>query len=59
MRFRNRAKNSQARNESGYVMSEYVVISLGLILALIAAVASLNLLLSHHERASATMQLPL
>ena len=40
-------------------MSEYIIVSLGLVLALLAAIDAIDLLLTHHERASATMQLPL
>jgi len=40
-------------------MSEYIVVSLGLVLALLAALNAVDLLLEHHQRASATMQLPL
>jgi len=59
MRLRRKNRKSNARLESGYAMSEYIIVSLGLVLALLAAVNAVDLLLAHHERASATMQLPL
>lgn len=59
MRSRRIHRKSNARSESGHAMSEYVIVSLGLVLALVAAINAVDLLLAHHERASATMQLPL
>jgi len=59
MRSRRRNRISHARHETGHAMSEYVIVSLGLVLALIAAINAVDLVLAHHERASATMQLPL
>lgn len=54
---RNQPANS--RNESGQAMSEYIIVSIGLVLALVAAVKAVDVLLQHHERASAAMQIPL
>lgn len=59
MRSRKKERTAKARYESGFAMSEYIVVSLGLVLALLAAVNAVDVLLAHHERASATMQLPL
>ncbi|MGI9236442.1 MAG: hypothetical protein ACR2QZ_03555 [Woeseiaceae bacterium] len=59
MRSRKRKRKSNARRETGQAMSEYIIVSLGLVLALIAAINAVDLVLTHHERASATMQLPL
>lgn len=47
------------KQQSGYVLGEYVVISAGLLLTLFAAFEAVDLLLLHHERASLAMQLPL
>lgn len=59
MRSRKQRKSIDGRHETGHAMSEYIVVSLGLLLALLAALNAVELLLLHHERASATMQLPL
>ena len=58
MRSRNTKEKTNGRRESGHAMSEYIVVSLGLLLVLLAAIDAIDLLLAHHERASATMQLP-
>lgn len=49
----------QAQAQRGYVMAEYIIVSLGMLLTLLAAIDAVDLLLTHHERASAVMQLPL
>ena len=52
-------KRQPGKGEAGHAMSEYIVVSLGLLLALLAAINAVDLLLEHHDRASAAMQLPL
>ena len=59
MRSRRKRTSADGKGEAGHAMSEYIVVSLGLMLALLAAINAVNLLLEHHERASAAMQLPL
>ena len=59
MRSRPIPKGADSKNEAGHAMSEYIVVSLGLMLALLAAINAVDLLIEHHQRASATMQLPL
>ena len=55
---RNRRKTNR-NDETGQAMSEYIVVTLGLILALLAAINAVDLLIEHHDRASVAMQLPL
>ncbi len=57
--FRPAERPNPSREQSGYVMAEYIVVSLGLLLTLVAAADAVQLLLEHHQRASAVMQLPL
>jgi len=59
MRFPRKHRSPNAHAESGQAMSEYIIVSLALVLALLAAINAVDLLLDHHERASSAMQLPL
>lgn len=52
-------RSAQEKTQCGYVMGEYVVVSLGLLLTLLAAFEAVDVLLVHHQRASDVMQLPL
>lgn len=56
---RHKRNKVESKSEAGHAMSEYIVVSLGLMLALLAAINAVDLLLEHHQRASAAMQLPL
>ena len=59
MRDPNPRRSTGGNSEKGQALSEYIVVSLGIVLALLAAVGAVELLVQHHERASDTMQLPL
>ena len=59
MRFHKKRQPTNSKAEAGHAMSEYIVVSLGLLLALLAAINAVDVLLEHHDRASAAMQLPL
>lgn len=59
MRFHKKRQPTNGKTEAGHAMSEYIVVSLGLLLALLAAIDAVDLLIEHHDRASAAMQLPL
>lgn len=56
---RKKKRKANARGETGHAMSEYIVVSLGLALVLLAVINAVNVLVEHHERASTAMQLPL
>ena len=59
MRKPRKPSHPNRNRETGHAMSEYVVVSLALLLALLAAIDAVQLLIEHHERASSAMQLPL
>ena len=59
MRARKRKGKAKTNGESGQAMSEYIVVTIALTLALIAATNAVSLLIAHHDRASVAMQLPL
>lgn len=59
MRARKHKRKAKANGESGQAMSEYIVVTIALTLALIAAINAVSVLIDHHDRASVAMQLPL